>query len=102
MKKEGHVFGQRMLAELTIGKINPWVSTVNKITELSISAESQVWIDQTSVANEVTTFSQNQPLAKVSLFLVHPPCIYSMVLTIIRTFKKNVYFMFIYKYEPQV
>ena len=44
VKKQGHVFGQRML-ELTSGKINPWVSTGNKITELSISAESQVRID---------------------------------------------------------
>ena len=91
VKKEGHIFGQRMLAELTPGKINPWVSTVNKITELSISAESQVRIDQASIANEVTAFSQNQPLTKVSLFLVHPPCIYSMVLTIIRTFQKEKY-----------
>lgn len=45
VKKEGHIFGQRMLAELTPGMINPWASTVNKITELSLSAESQVWID---------------------------------------------------------
>ena len=64
VKKQGHVFGQRTLGELTSGKINPWVSTVNKITELSISAESQVGIDQTSIANEVTAFIQNQPLTK--------------------------------------
>ena len=64
VKKQGHVFGQRTLAELTSGKINPWVSTVNMITELSISAESQVGIDQTSIANEVNAFIRNQPLTK--------------------------------------